>query len=79
MRSFVYVGVLLTAITGGMALEESAFKNAPKWEPDYTLKSDEVIVGFGNNCGLIETNGDRERVLIVNQRTSPRRMNTLPF
>jgi hypothetical protein len=79
MRFFEYIAIFLTAITGGMALEESAFKDAPKWEPAYTLKSDEVIVGFGNNCGLIDTNGDRERVLIVKQRTSSRRTNTLPF
>lgn len=65
MRFFEYIAVSLTAITGGMALEEIAFKNAPKWEPTYTLKSDEVIVGFGNHCGLIDTNGDRDRVLIV--------------
>ncbi|CAH0047370.1 unnamed protein product [Clonostachys solani] len=49
MRFFEYIGVFLTVITGGMSLEESAFKNAPKWAPTYTLKSDEVIVGFGNN------------------------------
>lgn len=79
MRFFEYIAIFLTAITGGMALEESAFKDAPKWEPAYILKSDEVIVGFGNNCGLIDTNGDRERVLIVKQRTSSRRTNTLPF
>ncbi|CAG9942830.1 unnamed protein product [Clonostachys rosea f. rosea IK726] len=54
MRFFEYIAIFLTAITGGMALEESAFKDAPKWEPAYTLKSDEVIVGFGNNSYVVK-------------------------
>ncbi|VUC35661.1 unnamed protein product [Clonostachys rosea] len=49
MRFSQGIAILMTAITGSMSLEESAFNHAAKWTPTYVLQSDDVIVGFGNN------------------------------
>ncbi|KAJ3541479.1 hypothetical protein NM208_g4590 [Fusarium decemcellulare] len=54
MHFLGFFGVFLAAAAVAAPLNETPFKNAPKWTPGYDLRADDVIVGLGNGTYVVK-------------------------